>query len=159
VTIKYIGFKPNPQGQTHRTPPAIFNKLNSIFQFTVDAAADASNALLPRYWTEEQDALKQDWSGERVFCNPPFGKAKDFLQKAGTACRCVMLLPLNCLTAKYYHAVGGADWIIIPEGRINYLTKDGQATKAMMLGTCFLIWGWLTDDEVEKLGGLTYQLY
>ena len=152
--MSHVGFKPNPEGQCYRTPPEIFKRLHDIFNFTVDAAADAGNALLPRFWT---DALNEDWSPERVFCNPPFAQAKQFLKKAATADRALMILPLNCLTAKYYHDVGGADFVCIPQGRINFVNKSGQHTSRMMLGTCFLIWGPLSDGEQERLGGLIYQ--
>ena len=57
-----------------RTPPDLFAQLNAAHHFTLDAAASSSNALLPRFWTKEQDAFKQDWKGERVFCNPPYGR-------------------------------------------------------------------------------------
>jgi site-specific DNA-methyltransferase (adenine-specific) len=57
-----------------RTPHNIFDALNQELHFTVDAAANDFNALLPRYWTKEMDAFKQSWRGHRVFCNPPYGR-------------------------------------------------------------------------------------
>lgn len=56
------------------TPPAFFDILDREFGFTVDACAAPHNAKCDRYWTREQDGLAQDWSGERVFCNPPYGR-------------------------------------------------------------------------------------
>lgn len=57
-----------------RTPPDLFAALHREFNFTVDAAATPANALLPRFFTRENDAFAQDWRGERVFCNPPYGR-------------------------------------------------------------------------------------
>lgn len=57
-----------------RTPRDLFASLHREFNFTVDAAATPANALLPRFWTRENDAFAQDWRGERVFCNPPYGR-------------------------------------------------------------------------------------
>jgi hypothetical protein len=57
-----------------RTPADLFAALHREFAFTVDAAASERNALLPRFWTRESDAFLQDWRGERVFCNPPYGR-------------------------------------------------------------------------------------
>ena len=54
------------------TPPRFFASLNDQYHFTVDAAASHANALLPRYWTEQDSGLKHSWAGERVFCNPPY---------------------------------------------------------------------------------------
>ena len=81
------------------TPSCIFEQLNQEFRFTVDGAADANNTLLPRFFSLEQDSLKQSWQGERVFVNPPFVRTLKFVQKAVTECagKClvVMLLPVR----------------------------------------------------------------
>ena len=55
------------------TPQDLFDKLHEEFHFTLDAAASDHNHKLPRYYTESTDGLSQDWGGERVFCNPPYG--------------------------------------------------------------------------------------
>lgn len=55
------------------TPQVLFNRLNDEFHFTLDAAASDLNHKLPHYYTEKEDGLTQDWGGERVFCNPPYG--------------------------------------------------------------------------------------
>lgn len=56
------------------TPQHVFDALNDEFRFTLDPAATKENAKCPRFYTVEQDGLAQDWSGERVFCNPPYGR-------------------------------------------------------------------------------------
>lgn len=57
------------------TPPALFEALHAEFGFTLDVCASPWNAKLPRYFTEKEDGLAQDWSGERCFMNPPYGRA------------------------------------------------------------------------------------
>jgi site-specific DNA-methyltransferase (adenine-specific) len=66
------------------TPQAFFDKLNDIFgPFTLDAAASDENYKVATYYTQSDDSLSQDWSGNRVFLNPPYGRAlKDWVQKA-----------------------------------------------------------------------------
>lgn len=56
------------------TPQGFFDKLNEEFHFTLDPCADDSNHKCEKYYTVEQDGLAQDWSGESVFCNPPYGR-------------------------------------------------------------------------------------
>ena len=68
---------PTPPAMTATTVyPCIatesFAILHKRFNFTIDAAAQQWNARLPRYWTPEDDALQQDWAGERIWCHPPF---------------------------------------------------------------------------------------
>lgn len=62
--------------------PEFFEPLHAQYRFTVDAAASVENALLPRFWTKADDALRQLWSGERVWCNPPFSNLEPWLHKA-----------------------------------------------------------------------------
>lgn len=57
-----------------RTPPALYLALHQEFNFTLDVAAHADNAQCDRYFDTEADALAQSWAGERVFCNPPYGR-------------------------------------------------------------------------------------
>lgn len=81
------------------TPPELFAVLDRRFRFTVDAAALPYNAKLPRFWTPEDDGLEQDWSGERVWINPPFSDLEPWVRKAvrssAIAELIVMLMPAN----------------------------------------------------------------
>lgn len=56
------------------TPQRLFDDLDAEFHFTLDACATDANAKCERYYTREDDGLVQDWSGEVVWCNPPYGK-------------------------------------------------------------------------------------
>ena len=56
------------------TPKDFYDELNREFCFDLDPCADAENHKTPLYFTKEQNGLKQDWSGHRVFCNPPYGR-------------------------------------------------------------------------------------
>ena len=91
------------------TPQDFFDKLNEEFHFSLDPCADDKNHKCKKYYTEEQDGLKQDWSGESVFCNPPYGKEvkrwveKCFAEVYAGNCKCaVMLLPARTDT-KWFH--------------------------------------------------------
>ena len=65
------------------TPQAFFDQLNEEFHFTLDPCADAQNHKCDRYFTKEQNGLVQSWEGERVFCNPPYGRCiGDWVRKA-----------------------------------------------------------------------------
>ena len=56
------------------TPQAFFDDLNEEFHFTLDPCALPSNAKCAKYYTPTDNGLLQDWGGERVFCNPPYGR-------------------------------------------------------------------------------------
>lgn len=48
------------------TPRAFFDKINSIFRLDLDVCALPENAKCERYYTPEQDGLKQEWRGGMV---------------------------------------------------------------------------------------------
>jgi phage N-6-adenine-methyltransferase len=84
-----------------RTRDDFFAPLHAERRFSIDAAASHANALLPRYWTRHDDALRQSWGCERVWCNPPFSELEPWVAKAweemvdGTCEHVTMLLPAN----------------------------------------------------------------
>ncbi len=57
------------------TPQSFFDDLNEEYHFTLDPCALPSNAKCAKYYTPTDNGLLQDWGGERVFCNPPYGRA------------------------------------------------------------------------------------
>jgi phage N-6-adenine-methyltransferase len=122
------------------------------FRFTIDAAAAAHNAKLPRYWTIEDNALEQDWSGERVYCNPPYSSIEPWVKKAHLSCAelVVMLLPANRTEQGWwqrqvepYRRSGSLTVEFLP-GRLRFL-KPGQKrigpNERPPFGCCLVIWG------------------
>lgn len=83
-----------------RTPDDFFAGLHGEHRFTIDVAASAENAKLPRFFTRKENGLSRSWAGERVWCNPPFSDLRSWVAKAlletETGCpKVVMLLPDN----------------------------------------------------------------
>lgn len=67
------------------TPQGLFDELNKAFNFTLDPCADSSNAKCDLFYSEKEDGLKQDWSGHRIFMNPPYGREiGKWVEKAAT---------------------------------------------------------------------------
>ena len=67
----------------HSTPHEFYDRLNTEFRFSLDPAATVENAKCTKFFTEADDGLAQSWRGERVFCNPPYGRGLGrWLEKA-----------------------------------------------------------------------------
>lgn len=102
------------------TPPDLFAKWHAKYRFTVDACALPWNAKLGRYWTPEKDGLRQDWTGERVWCNPPYGRGliEPWVYKALShqAALTVLLLPSRTDTAWF-------QWLLRAGTEIEFLPK------------------------------------
>ncbi len=90
------------------TPSRTFQELDTEFHFTLDPCATHENHKCLRYFTKEQNGLVQNWGGQKVFCNPPYGRAiKDWVRKCWEESRkpyttIVMLIPARTDTA-YFH--------------------------------------------------------
>ena len=90
------------------TPTATFAELDAEFHFTLDPCATVENHKCPLFFTKEQDGLRQNWGGQIVFCNPPYGKAiKDWVRKCSEESKkpgtlVVMLIPARTDTS-YFH--------------------------------------------------------
>jgi phage N-6-adenine-methyltransferase len=81
------------------TPDDFFQPLNERHHFTLDVAAAHHNAKCERYYTRADDGLSNPWTGQSVWCNPPYSAIGAWVTKAwteaGTCDGIVMLLPAN----------------------------------------------------------------
>lgn len=130
----------------------VFEPLNERFRFTVDAAASAENAKVPRFWTAEDDGLEQDWVGERIWCNPPYSDIEPWCEKAlcSGAELVVLLLPANRTEEGWWqrqiepHRLSGLIRVEFIAGRLRFL-KPGQKRIAPNerppFGCCLVIYG------------------
>lgn len=85
------------------TPQLLFDALNLEFSFTLDAAATKASAKCLKYFTPEDDGLKQTWHG-RVFVNPPFSNIKDWLLKAWQSdCEIIVFLVPARTDTQWWH--------------------------------------------------------
>lgn len=107
------------------TPQDLFDRLDAEFHFTLDPCSTDENAKCAKHYTKEQDGLKQDWTGETVFCNPPYGR------EIGEWClRCyahsigggtaVMLVPSRTDTKWFHEYVYGKAELRFIKGRVKY---------------------------------------
>lgn len=134
--------------------------------FTVDVAAAAHNTKCARYYTREQDGLMQDWSGERVWCNPPYSNIAPFIRKAWDSWAStpiiVFLLPANRTEQQWWQlmvepfrdrATSPLTVTFLP-GRMRFL-KPGQTAvgpnQRPPFGCVLLVWSTPTDTTTEPL--------
>lgn len=131
----------NGNGREWATPPEVFEPLHAEFQFTLDACATAGNAKLPRFYTEQQDGLAQDWSGERVFMNPPYGREiYAWTRKARDSGALVVgLLPASCDLAWWHDDVVGRAEVRYLRGRVRFLT-GGPYRASGFFASVIVIW-------------------
>jgi phage N-6-adenine-methyltransferase len=88
------------------TPQDFFDEVNAKYNFTLDACANTENAKCKKFFSPEQDGLKQNWGG-RIWMNPPYGRVignwvEKAYQESKNGALVVALLPARTDT-RWFH--------------------------------------------------------
>ena len=122
------------------TPAATYAALDAEFRFNLDPCATRANSTCADYYTKEDDGLTKDWSGRRVFCNPPYGreigkwvkKCYEESQKPDTLA--VMLIPARTDTSYFHEYIyGKAREIRFLRGRLRFSESKSAAPFPSMI--------------------------
>lgn len=129
------------------TPQRLFDELDKEFGFTLDACALPQNEKVAKYYTPEDDGLKQPWSGT-VWCNPPYGReiAKWVAKAAAERALTVMLLPARTDTSWFHDYVLGKAEIRFLRGRLKFGTSKENAPFPNMIAV------FRNQKEVDDFG-------
>ena len=121
------------------TPLELFKKLNNEFCFTLDPCASPENAKCIKYYTKEHNGLNQDWSRQRVYCNPPYGREigkwvkKCHDESKSNNALCVMLIPARTDTAWFHDYVYNKAEIRFLRGRLKFSNHKNSAPFPSMI--------------------------
>ena len=131
------------------TPVSLF--IGACVEFNVtpylDVCATFQNTKCPRFFNKEFNALEQDWS-EDFFMNPPFSKAKFWIQKAFEEHRKFNVNGIAVLAARtdtkawheYILNIPNCE-VIFVQGRVKYLMEDGRPSKfPSPFPTALIVW-------------------
>ena len=111
------------------TPQDLFRQYDDRFHFTLDVCATEKTAKCQRYFTKEQNALLQEWGGERCWCNPPYGRIiADFVKKAvESKALTVMLIPARTDTRWFHDYIYNRYPVEFIKGRIRFVGAGSTA--------------------------------
>lgn len=134
-TIKNLGRVRNDgrwhsRGSDWSTPQDLFDVLNAEFHFTLDPCASDWNAKTPKYYTEADNGLEQNWKNQTIFMNPPYGKVlnkwmKKAYESALAGATVVCLVPAATDTL-WFHEFALKGEIRYLRGRPRFVTKEGE---------------------------------
>ena len=121
------------------TPRELFRLLDDEFHFTLDVCALPENATCARYFTPDDDGLRQEWEGV-IWMNPPYGRGIDrWLKKAWDAAThgatVVALLPARTDTRWWHQYVMQASEVRFLKGRLRF----GNAQHCAPFPSCIAI--------------------
>lgn len=135
----------NPMHASNRneweTPDWLFARVNGIYSLSIDVCALPKNAKLPRYWSPADDGLAQDWSAERCWMNPPYGKqiaawCKKAADESANGAFVVALLPARTETRWWFDYVLRARLIRFLKGRLRF----GDMTTNAPFPNALIVW-------------------
>ena len=108
------------------TPKYLFDRISSIFNFSLDACALPENAKCESYYTPKDDGLSKPWRGG-VWCNPPYGREiSSWVKKAYEESQkeynsfVLMLLPARTDTRWWWEYVQGKATLFFIKGRVKF---------------------------------------
>ena len=114
------------------TPKDFFDKYDEVYHFTLDPASSHDNAKCANHFTLEDDGLHKNWGGQRVWLNPPYGRAiGEWVRKAYEESRkpdtaVVCLLPARTDT-KWFHDYCVKGKVEFIRGRLHFGNSKNSA--------------------------------
>lgn len=121
------------------TPMDLFKILDDEFHFTLDPCATEKNHKCEKYYTKEENGLLQNWGGNRVFCNPPYGRQihkwvrKAYEESLKDNTIVVLLIPARTDTTYFHDYILHRSEIRFVEGRIRFGEAKMNAPFASMI--------------------------
>lgn len=135
-TVHYMS-----QSNEWATPDDLFLRLDLEYGFTLDPCSSDGNAKCEKHFTPIQDGLKQDWSKDRVFMNPPYGKeigkwCKKAYEESLKGALVVGLIPSRTDTHYWHEYVMKATKIEYIRGRV----KFGNSKSGAPFPSAIVVW-------------------
>lgn len=137
------------------TPQSFFDELDKEFHFVLDAAATAKSAKCKKFFTPEDDGLKQSWSVDNgsVWCNPPYGKeigkwVKKAYEEAQKGYPIVLLIPARTDTAYFHNYIYHKAEIRFVRGRLKFTDEEGNAKDATPFPSMIVIYNGGKNESV-----------
>ena len=117
------------------TPQNVFDELDYEFNFTLDPCCSKKTAKCKKFYTIKEDGLSQDWSGETVFVNPPFGREqaawikKGYEESLKPNTIVVFLIPARTDTRAFHNYLYPYAELRFIKGRLKFVNPDSDLPK------------------------------
>lgn len=143
--------KSDDPAQTYMTPEYALGPIRADLGggIDLDPCTIAENPTgAASFFTLAEDGLARPWDAERIFVNPPYGKAREpwvhrCIEAASTGSRVVLLIPAATDTRIWQLAAESASAIVFVKGRLKFgvLRPNRRQLAASHASTIF---GWNT---------------
>jgi len=149
----------HPQ-QTQLTPPYVLDPVREALGGTIglDPCTLPENPCEATvFFHPPQDGAELPWRAESIYCNPPYGKARErwvkrCVEVGDAGSRVVLLIPAAMDTRIVQDALASADSIVFIRGRVKFgVLRPNRRQQAASHPSCLI--GWNVDlKPCEHLG-------
>jgi len=109
------------------TPMSFFKKYDDLYGFELDVCASVDNAKCKKFFTKEDDGLKQEWTGV-CWMNPPYGREIGlWMKKAWESKATVVCLVPARTDTKWWHDYAMKGEIEFIRGRLKFGNAKNSA--------------------------------
>lgn len=145
--------------QAWLTPAYVLEPIRSLLgMIALDPCTEPDNPTrADRFYAPPVDGAAEPWDAETIFCNPPYGKARerwvDRCIEAGRAgSRVVLLIPAHTDTRTFQRAIASATGALLIRGRVKFGVLRENRRQAAASHPSALI-GWNVDlSPLASLG-------
>lgn len=138
------------------TSPAFIRAIERSFgRIDFDPCWHPASAVRPRAYLDVRrgdDGLRDDWSGDVVFVNPPWSKQKRWLERAHDQWSkrkvrtVVCLVPAKTDTKLFHHVLSKDADVYFVEGRPRFFREDGRS-EATMVSAMVVMFGAMPEQK------------
>ena len=143
-----MSYFPKSKSDKWGTPPELYQALNDEFHFD-------SFDPCPMSWTEgDADGLLIDWTGDRIFVNPPYTNVRGWAAKCHAEFmkgKLIVLLTNNYTDSMWFHEfVYGKHEVRFIKGRLKFVRMDGSVGNANPRGSMISIFRGNGQEATES---------
>lgn len=115
------------------TPQDLFDRLNKVYRFKLDACATKTNAKCRSFFSKTSNGLLQDWTPyKRVWLNPPYGRPigtwmRKAYEESQNGCLVACLVPARTDTKWWHEQVLDKGSVTFVRGRLKFKRTDSKA--------------------------------
>lgn len=134
--------------QRQLTPAYVLEPIRALLGgIALDPCTEPDNPTkADRFYTPPQDGCAMPWDAETVFCNPPYGEARDrWVARCideGASRRVVLLIPAHTETKTFQTALRTCSTVVLIQARLRFgLVRENGRQEAASHGSALFGFG------------------
>lgn len=144
--------------QRQLTPPYILEPIReALGGIELDPCTEPDNPTgADRLYTAEDDGLGKPWDAETIYCNPPYGKAREpwtrrCIAAAAAGARVVLLIPSHTDTRLVHECFTTATCALFIRGRVKFgVLRNNRRQEAASHPSA--LFGWNVYLDLPQIG-------